>query len=318
MKRVFCVLMASVFTLSGCERKPASSSESGLKGTISISGAWALYPMVVKWAQEFQEIHPGVQIDVSAGGAGKGMADCLSGAADLGMLSRDIHPSEFEKGAWPIAVVKDAVVAVANRNHPAADTLLKRGLTRSECIDLWSSGRLKVWSDLPGISCDEPIHVYTRSDACGAAETWAKYLGKNQEDLKGIGVFGDPGLAEAVRKDPMGIGYNNVNYAYDAVSRKPMDGLIVIPLDLNENGRIEPEESFYEDRSRITKAIAEGRYPSPPARLLYLVSKGKPVRPEVDAFLRWILQDGQAFAEEAGYVPLSREAAAEELEKFSR
>jgi len=52
-----------------------------LKGTITISGAWALYPMAVKWASEFQKIHPGVKIDISAGGAGKGIAGALGGVA---------------------------------------------------------------------------------------------------------------------------------------------------------------------------------------------------------------------------------------------
>lgn len=319
MKRLFWGLCLAGFLFSlGCGRKPDSSSDREFKGTISVSGAWALYPMAVKWAQEFQKIHPAVQIDISAGGAGKGMADCLSGAADLGMLSREIHPAEFEKGAWPVAVVKDAVVAVVNRNHPALEMLRSRGLTRQECIDLWIGGRLEIWGQLSGISLEQPIHLYTRSDACGAAETWAKYLGKNQENLQGVGVFGDPGLAEAVRKDPLGIGYNNVNYAYDAASKNPVEGLAVVPLDLNENGRIDPEESFYDDRDQITRAVAEGRYPSPPARMLYLVSKNKPTRPEVVAFLKWVLQEGQAFADEAGYVPLSDETAAEELSKLLR
>lgn len=39
-----------------------------------------------------------------------------------------------------------------------------------------------------------------RSDAAGAAETWAKYFGERQEDLKGIGIFGDPGLAQAIKE----------------------------------------------------------------------------------------------------------------------
>ena len=59
------------------------------------------------------------------------------------------------------------------------------------------------------------VTVYTRSDACGAAETWAKWLGKKQEDLNGTGVFGDPGVASAVQKDVKGIGLNNIGYVYD-------------------------------------------------------------------------------------------------------
>ena len=49
-----------------------------------MSGAWALYPMAVTWSEEFRKIHPGVQIDISAGGAGKGMADCLTGGGGSG------------------------------------------------------------------------------------------------------------------------------------------------------------------------------------------------------------------------------------------
>ncbi len=62
-----------------------------LSGTVTLSGAWALYPMAVRWAEEFKKVHPGVRIDVQAGGAGKGMADALMGMADFGMVSREIN-----------------------------------------------------------------------------------------------------------------------------------------------------------------------------------------------------------------------------------
>lgn len=317
MKRYLFIAAVLGIVLGGCVRRPSpGSSDSDLQGTITMSGAWALYPMAVKWAEEFRKIHPGVQIDISAGGAGKGMADCLSGAADLGMVSRAIYPAEVDKGAWAMAVTKDAVVATVNRNNPAIDNLLKKGITRQQCTDLWITGRSMTWRAVTGGDPKEPVHVYTRSDACGAAETWARYMGKKQEDLKGLGVFGDPGLAEAVRQDVLGIGFNNVNYAYDAATKKPMDLLAVVPLDVNENGTIDPEESFYEDRDTLTAAIAASRYPSPPARDLYLVSKGRPAKKEVAAFLRWILVEGQAFVPEAGYVNLSAETAAAELKKL--
>ena len=34
--------------------------------TIRVSGAWALYPMMVKWGEEFWKIHPNMRIDISA------------------------------------------------------------------------------------------------------------------------------------------------------------------------------------------------------------------------------------------------------------
>ena len=160
------------------------------------------------------------------------------------------------------------------------------------------------------------IHVYTRSDACGAAQTWAKYLGNyTQEDLLGVAVYGDPGLAEAVRKDPLGIGYNNINYAYDMETEQPVEGIVVIPLDLNENGQVDEHENFYHTRAEIVEAIATGAYPSPPARDLHLVTKDK-FTGVTKEFVKWILTDGQQYVSETGYIQLPEGRLAEELKKL--
>ncbi len=56
--------------------------------------------------RRIQKMHPGVRIDISAGGAGKGMTDALAQVGDLGMVSRDVYPPEEEKGAVGFAVAK--------------------------------------------------------------------------------------------------------------------------------------------------------------------------------------------------------------------
>jgi len=292
------------------------NAQENLKGKISLSGAWALYPMAVTWAAEFKKIHPQVQIDISAGGAGKGLTDAVSGLVDIGMVSRDIYPEETRKGAYPIATVKDAVVAVVNAANPAINDILTKGLKKEAANNIWITGKSKSWSQALSTSSKAPIHVYTRSDACGAAEVWAKYFGKKQEDLLGSGVYGDPGLALAVKKDQLGIGFNNIGYAYDHTSRRQIQGIRVVPLDLNSNGKIDPDESFYETFDEIVNAIAQSKYPSPPARELYFVTKGKPQNPLVVAFIRWALTEGQKYVKEAGYINLSQERLNTELKKL--
>jgi len=290
--------------------------EKELRGTISISGAWALYPMVVKWAEEFQKIHSDVKIDVAAGGAGKGMADCLAQVVDIGMVSRDVYPSEVEKGAWWVSVTKDAVVPTMNQNNPLSEELLAKGIKKETFIDIWINGKVTNWSQVAGMESNDSIHVYTRSDACGAAKTWAGFLGSKQEDLLGVGVYGDPGLAEAMKRDVLGIGFNNINYAYDPKSQKQVDQIKIVPIDLNGNGVIDQDEDFYNERGEIVDAIAAGKYPSPPARLLHLVSQGKPQRKIVIEFLQWILTDGQRYIPESGYINLTEEKIQNEIRKL--
>lgn len=284
---------------------------------ITISGAWALYPMMVKWSEEYRRTHPEIRIELSAGGAGKGMTDALTGLVDIGMVSRDIYPEEVDQGAFWVAVVKDAVVPTMNKANPVSQQILATGLSRSVFLSIYLYENITSWGQALGRpEIIDDIHVYTRSDSCGAAETWAKYLGERQEDLKGIGVYGDPGLADAVRNDPLGIGFNNINYAYDPSSSNPIEGLAIIPIDLDGNGILDSYEDFYNTRDEIVDAITAGTYPAPPSRELNLVTK---VEFSVVArdFTEWILTEGQQYTVETGYVQLSEGRLEEELAKLS-
>ena len=115
-----------------------------MKGTVRVSGAWALYPMMVRWAEEFNKTYPQIRIDVSAGGAGKGAADALAGMTDIGMVSRDVKPEEIRQGGFYVAVVKDAVFPTINAENPAAKRDMgKTGIKKNAFIDLW------IWANQP-------------------------------------------------------------------------------------------------------------------------------------------------------------------------
>ena len=218
-----------------------------------------------------------------------------------------MYGPELEKGALPLASAKDAVVITVNSENPVVDMLMHHGITKETATKIWITIEYTTWGQVIGNGDKTPIHVYTRSDACGAAETFAMWMDKKQEDLQGTAVFGDPGLASAIQADKLGIGLNNIGYAYDTKSGKPNEGLLVAPIDVNDNGVIDPEEDFYETKKDIVDAIADGRYPSPPARDLYLVSKGIPTDPVVVAFLKYILTEGQKENSGQGYIEIPQD-----------
>ena len=315
MKKI--TIRISLVLLSVLALSSANVRKEKLAGKISMSGAFALYPIAVKWAEEFKKIHPDVQIDISAGGAGKGITDVLSKVTDIGMVSRDLYPEELKKGAYAVAVTKDAVVPTVSANNPFLAELRTRGVKKDALNNIFITGNIKTWNQL-GLKSAAPIHVYTRSDAAGAAETWAKYFNnKKQDDLRGVAVYGDPGLATAVKKDPAGIGFNNIVYVYDSKTKKATNGVVVLPIDFNNNGKLDPEENFYGDIDQLIAAIDAGKYPSPPARDLYFVTKGKSQNQLVNEFIKWTLTEGQKYVKEAGYIKLNDAKIQKELTKVS-
>lgn len=276
------VITALLLGLSGF----ALAEEKELSGNLTLSGAWAIYPTAVSWADEFQKKHPKVKIDVSAGGAGKGAADAIAGLVDIGMVSREPDPSELNKGITPVYILHDAVYPVVGEKNPALDALMRKGLSKDKLTWIYITELAKNWDDVTGEKIGKPIHVYTRSDACGAASSWAAYFKKKQDDLKGVGVYGDPGLLEAAKRDPVGIGYTNFSYIFTR-DGSIVAGAKVVPIDANNNGIADKEEIFT-TRADAVKAIEAGTYPV--TRKNYFFVKGKP-EGLVKAFIEFTLSD---------------------------
>ena len=143
-KNIGIWMMGVTLLLSACgskgEVKRDANGKQVLSGYITLSGAFALYPLAIQWADEFHRLHPDVDIDISAGGAGKGITDVLADQVDIAMVSRDLKTAEKEKGAVAYAVAKDAVVATINANNPVYKQFLKT--VRNKPLRY---GKIKKW-----------------------------------------------------------------------------------------------------------------------------------------------------------------------------
>ncbi|MEP7318584.1 MAG: PstS family phosphate ABC transporter substrate-binding protein [Panacibacter sp.] len=308
------IFVALIFNSCG-----TSNSAENKEVSISFSGAFALYPLVQKWAEEYNKIHPNIRFDIQAGGAGKGLTDAINGAVDVGMFSREITDAEKSKGIWWIALCKDAVLPTMNAQNPYKEMLMLRGLKKEEFKYIFTENHPPTWDSIFKVNSavKNTISVYTRADAAGAADSWAAYFGKKQDDLKGIGVSGDPGVADAVKKDKNGIGYNNTLFVFDMHTGEKIKGIEVVPIDINGNGRIDSVENIYHDLNTFLEALNEGKYPSPPARDLYFITKSRPQNKAILDFFEWVLKDGQKFVHTAGYVPLHQEVITGQLKKIA-
>jgi phosphate transport system substrate-binding protein len=312
------LLSVGFISLSGCTSQQ--------KNVIKVEGAFALQPMMQVWATEYEKTHTNISIDINANGAGAGMADALKGIANIGMVSRAVNNSEITQGAFWVSVAKDAVVATMNANNPVKDKILARGVTKQQFKDIFITGNITTWGQLVGDKNNtDQIIVYTRSDACGAADTWAKFMGKFVQNDIGShvaidrisAVNGDNALVSAVQGNRFAIGYDNTGYVYTQKlannSVIPASGVLPVPIDLNQNGTLDPNENVYANRTMMVNAIINKVYPSPPARDENLATLHQ-FTGVTKEFVRWILTTGQQYVLDAGYVPLTPATIALQLQ----
>ena len=88
------LLILALLVTSCGQPATGAQEEDTIKGTITVSGAWALYPLMVRWGEEFHKVHPDVKFDISAGGAGKDSCACCFSSFSKG---RSVSPET----RWP-------------------------------------------------------------------------------------------------------------------------------------------------------------------------------------------------------------------------
>lgn len=307
MKTLITALILLTLLLPGCKQQtPRSTADLPSKnGPVKIAGAYALYPLMQLWIREFQKLHPDIKIEIQPIGSGRGLTELMRGNADLAMVSGDI-PESRDTMIWIAPVARLATVIICNAENPYLKKIRAQGMNRDDLAAIFTNDNPKKWGDLFGKPGKDPIHIYIRSDSSGAADVLAKYLWIGPGDMKGTGVNGEDKLIEAVKKDPLALGYCNFIWAFDPATFRFADGFNIVPLDLNNNGKIDPKESFYDSVPRLQRAMWSGKFPCALTRSLSLASKGKPGTKEVVEFLKYILTDGQKLVANEGYIELHR------------
>jgi phosphate transport system substrate-binding protein len=297
---LFVILIGLTFCTSKTSKKEVTIlSHSDL---ITISGAYAMAPIMQVWMNEYQKSHPYVKFKLNVNGSGQGLDELLSGKTDLAMVSEDI-PKAKDTQLWIVPLARLGVVPVISAKNPYLKTIMAKGLSMDNLSDIFSGKSDKTWGDLAGTSGKDPIKVYIRGDASGATATLAKYLSMEARDIKGVPVSGETALLDQVKNDPFALSYCNSIYAFDTDKKAFLADLKVVPI---KKGKEKPEESqkTFDTYEHLQRAMWLGTYPSALIRDLNLVSKGKPRTREMVDFIYWIITDGQRLVADNGYIEL--------------
>ena len=100
---------------------------------------------------------------------------------------------------------------------------------------------------------------------------------------------------------------------YDEATRKPVDGLTVLPVDLNGNKKISDDEKFYDNLDNVLSRFESegaGKIKNVPIEYLHLSVDRRHASTEAIEFLKWVNEHGQAHLHQFGYLrPDPKEAA---------
>jgi len=246
------------------------------------------------WAEEFRKVAPDIEVEVSGGGSGVGIAALIRGTVDIANASREIKPSEAEQaikntGKAPVSFIVgyDALAVYVHKDNPLEE------ITLEQIADIYAEGgQTTRWSQLgvtiPGVRDDTIVRV-SRQSSSGTYEFFREHaLGNRDFRLGSRDLNGSKEVVELVAATPTAIGYSGMGYATPGVKMLKVAPRAGAPA-------VAPTVAAVHDRS----------YPL--ARSLHVYTLGEP-QGAVKRYIDWILSDaGQKIVEESGYVPVPPE-----------
>ena len=281
----------------------ASGSTGGgggeLSGQIAVDGSSTVFPFAQTAAELFNEEHPDVKITVGQSGTGGGFEKFCAGETDVSTASRPIKDDE-EVPVCKKAGVKYGEVQIANDGIAVVTNkaLAVDCLTTGELKRIWNKGsKVESLADVKPGAPDTPLSLYGPGTDSGTFDFFTDEIngeeGVTREDYEPS--EDDNQLVTGVEGDEGGLGYFGFSYYEGA-----QDQLNLVGVDAGE-GCVKPSSA----------TIQDGSY-EPLSRPLFMYPSAKAVaRPEVKAFMEFVLANQQQIAEAAKIVPLTEPQAAE-------
>lgn len=306
MKQVFRLCLLVLIFLMGC-RQPTPSGETtestGKAIYIQNKGSDTIVNLALAWAEAYQKLHPEVNISVTGGGTGTGIAALINKTVDIANASRKIKDEEIASakanGVEPVefVIARDAIAIVVNPTNPVDQ------LTLRQISDIYS-GKINNWSEVGGE--DRPIVRLSRETNSGTHVYFLEQvLRLGQPDNK---TFFSPdtlllpssqGITTETSQNPNAIGYDGLGYV------TPDLKVIAVARDASGPYVIPSAET-----------VNQGTYPI--ARDLYMYTTGQPVGALKD-YLDWIRSaEGQQIVDDLGFVPIQTDSSQATYENNQR
>jgi phosphate transport system substrate-binding protein len=273
-----------------------SNASSSLSGRIEVDGSSTVGPLVTAGAEQFEAQNSGVHVTVGISGTGGGFERFCAGETDISDASRPIKDDEEvpvcqENGIeyTEIQIANDGIAVVTNKENDWATCL-----TVEQLAKIWGpDSEIDNWNQVDPSFPDQNMTLAGPGTDSGTFDFFTGAI-NGEEDASRTdyqATEDDNITVQAVEGDKGGLGYFGLSYF-----EQNQEQLSDVQID-GGSGCVAPS----------TETVQDGSY-APLSRPLFIYVKNESLqKPEVKAFVQYLLDSEQTIADNALFVPLTDE-----------
>jgi phosphate transport system substrate-binding protein len=259
---------------------------------IQIKGSDSEVNLVQSLAEAFMKKNPGVNIAITGGGSGTGIAALINKKTDIANSSRDLSAKEEgaakKSGITPFRVVfaTDGISVITHPENPVSK------LTQEQLGKVFK-GDISNWKEVGG--ADMKISLYARQSNSGTFVFFREFVVKADYSPHKKAMNGNAQIVEGIQRDKAGIGYVAVGYVVSEKGEvKPGVKVLNIAKDAQS-------EAF---SPANMENVMSGKYPISRPLNQYLV--GKPSGNLLDFIKYELSPEGQEIVRKKGFFPVQQ------------
>jgi phosphate transport system substrate-binding protein len=298
-------IVAMPALLSACGGDDANAG-GNLSGEIRIDGSSTVGPLSEAAAELFREENPDVRITVGISGTGGGFEKFCAGETDISDASRQIESDEVDSCRKEgieyeeVQVANDGLAVVVNPDNDWAECL-----TTAELKKIWEPGSdVKSWNQVRGDFPDQGMKLFGAGTDSGTFDYFTEAInGEEGATRKDYSPSEDDNITvQGVSGDAGNLGYFGLSYAIANEGK-------VKPVQVDGgDGCVEP----------TSDTVQNGTY-KPLSRPLFIYPSAAALQKEVvREFVQFYVDNQEAIAEQAQFVPLTDEQAQESRDKVAQ
>jgi phosphate transport system substrate-binding protein len=277
-------------------------TQQNVRGIVKLRGTRLTHPLVRKWIDEFGKEYPNIIVKIAQ--------EAPSDSIDFNIASYKLSGSDIKENQRSVVVTRYVQLPVVNSQRPDLNALQTHGIKENDLRALFFKSTDPA---LPAVG--GKLQLYVRDRPVCAVKAFAAHFGDDPKKINGIVIKGDDqDLATAVKNDVNGISFNNLGFIYDVRSGKVQAGLAIVPLDLNENGKIDGDERIYDTLDEVIQYVEKTKSPRFVNEHVNFIFNEASTNIAAATFLKWVLSKGQQYNHQLGFINLENDFLVEQQE----
>jgi glycine cleavage system H lipoate-binding protein len=285
------------------------------EGPLQLVYSPELEDMAGTMAQRYNGTHPGNELTWFQV-QGQQWTDLLKEEGAVGMVNKKGLQGIQRDHLLVLVVGREVWVPVMNEDHPYREEILQHGMSPEAFSSLYCPPA-EQQTGSPVIYNQTGMVAYMNNNPALRGYL-ADFLKTGADRIEGRVAAGEEGMAELIRNDRKGIGFCSLSELVRESEGNAVPGLSLVPIDMNGNGAIDYFEDIYGGIQELTHGIWLGKYPAALYSRIYMVADERSLGSEQQAFMEWMLEEGQPLLASRGFAALSQSEKYSRKEKLAR